>query len=159
MGKRGPMPTPTGLKLLSGNPGKRPLNLDQAPAKRALPRCPSWLSREAKAEWRRVAPELARLGLLTELDRALLASYCQTFAVWRECDRIVAAHGRTYLSPSGQVRQRPEVGIAQAEQALLRQLAAELGLTPSARARMGIATEQDEEDDPLKRVLRGDYHR
>ncbi|MFH1485105.1 MAG: phage terminase small subunit P27 family [Chloroflexota bacterium] len=157
MSKRGPMPTPTSQKLLAGNPGKRPLNLDQPQPRRGLLRCPSWLRDEAKREWRRVAPELGRLGLLTELDRSLLASYCQTLARWRQCEEILAVHGRTYWAASGQLRRRPEIGIAQADQAALRQLAAELGLTPSARGRMGITPEKDEEEDPLERALRGDY--
>ena len=38
--------------------------------------CPKQLDTEARREWRRVAPELERMGLSTTLDRAALAAYC-----------------------------------------------------------------------------------
>jgi phage terminase small subunit len=47
---------------------------------RQAPQPPSWLSREAKAEWRRVTPQLERLDLVNQEDRATLAAYCET---WR----------------------------------------------------------------------------
>ncbi len=46
-------PTPTRLKLLGGNPGKRPLNLDEPQPEPTLPEPPAHLSDEAKAEWGR----------------------------------------------------------------------------------------------------------
>ncbi len=76
MARRGPAPKPTRMKVLAGNPGKRPLNRREPQPKPGLPRCPAQLSEEAKREWKRISKELDRLGLLTVLDRAALSAYC-----------------------------------------------------------------------------------
>ena len=58
----GPPPTPTNLKLLRGNPGKRKLNTNEPDPEPAIPPCPSHLDKVAKKEWRRVSKELLALG-------------------------------------------------------------------------------------------------
>src|ERR1041384_4289249 len=93
---RGRRPTPTRLKMLTGNPGKRPLNGDEPRPDENIPECPPELGpvaraewdrlhgerappgggRGARAEWDRLVGELAALRLLTNLDRAALAAYC-----------------------------------------------------------------------------------
>ena len=50
MGRRGPPPKPTALRLLQGNPGKRRLNDAEPKPKQSLPRCPDWLPANAKIE-------------------------------------------------------------------------------------------------------------
>ena len=80
MAQRGRKPKPTALKVLEGNPGGRPLNPNEPkPAKKA-PRCPSWLEDEAKKEWKRMGKTLEQMGLLTEMDMAAFAGYCQAYA-------------------------------------------------------------------------------
>ena len=57
-------PTPTHLKLLRGNPGKRPIRPEPQPEQPPTPpEPPDFLTGYAFDEWRRVAPELHRLGL------------------------------------------------------------------------------------------------
>jgi hypothetical protein len=65
---RGRKKTPTNLVLLRGNPGKRALNKEEPKPRPVLPEPPGHLDTGAKREWRRVAPELHQLGLLTVLD-------------------------------------------------------------------------------------------
>ena len=67
MGRRGPKPTPTALKILRGNPGHRPINADEPqpkPAKSLRP--PAWLDPKAARIWRELGPRLHALGLLTD---------------------------------------------------------------------------------------------
>jgi phage terminase small subunit len=73
---RGRKPTPTRLKVLTGNPGKRPLNAAEHHPEPAVPDCPPELGPVARREWDRLVSELAPLRLLTHLDRAALAAYC-----------------------------------------------------------------------------------
>jgi phage terminase small subunit len=73
---KGRKPTPTMLKVLSGNPGKRPLNEREPAAPQGVPEPPEWLDDEAKAEWARVTVDLAAMGLLSQADRPALAAYC-----------------------------------------------------------------------------------
>lgn len=68
------------LKLITGNPGKRPLNLaDGVNPEVAVPTAPQHLTREAKKEWKRISAELVELGLISRIDRAALSLYCQAW--------------------------------------------------------------------------------
>ncbi|MEO0035368.1 MAG: hypothetical protein RLZZ501_1391, partial [Pseudomonadota bacterium] len=62
----GRRPTPTHLKLVRGNPGKRPLNEAEPTPARALPSPPAHMSDEAKVAWGRMATLLDQMGVLTE---------------------------------------------------------------------------------------------
>ena len=85
MGARGPAPKPTALKVLDGNPRHRPINRSEPRPRPVAPKCPSWLDAEAKREWRRIAPALERIGLLTEIDGTALAGcpvFCAAVHKW-----------------------------------------------------------------------------
>lgn len=150
MGARGPAPKPTALRVLEGNPGKRPLSKDEPKPKLGIPKCPGWLELEAKREWKRIAVELERVGLLTVVDGAALAGYCQAYARWRQAEEIITRDGLTFETPNGYVQQRPEVSIAQKSLSLVKGFCSEFGLTPSARARMTVSEKGDgEEESPF----------
>ncbi len=83
---KGRKPKPTALKKLAGNPGRRPLNEKEPMIREGKPRCPSHLNEPAKTEWRRIAPVLYEAGLITHIDRALLAAYCQNYGRWVEAE-------------------------------------------------------------------------
>ena len=89
MAQRGRKPKPTALKMLEGNPGGRPLNTKEPKPEKKAPRCPSWLEDEAKKEWKRMAKVLEQMGLLTEMDMAAFAGYCQAYARWKEAEEFL----------------------------------------------------------------------
>lgn len=152
MGARGPAPKPSALRVLEGNPGHRPINRSEPKPRPIAPKCPSWLDAEAKREWRRIAPALERLGLLTEIDGAALAGYCQSYARWRQCQQVLAKDGLTFKTESGYMAARPEVAIANRALIEIRAFCAQFGMTPSARARMQLyetGGDYDEEDSPF----------
>src|SRR5437660_10910772 len=116
---RGRKPKPTHLKILTDNPGKRPLNQDEPePAPGGMERPPAWLNKRAKAEWRELMRD-APPGLLTRLDRKTAALYCQTVAQIIALQAIVEEEGLTFLSEKGFVCQRPELGMLNKEKAIL----------------------------------------
>ena len=80
MATRGRKPTPTAIKELEGNPGKRPLNSNEPKPDTTAPKCPKWLEPEAKKEWKRLSIEMERIGILTKVDMAAFAAYCQAYA-------------------------------------------------------------------------------
>ena len=95
-GTRGPLPKPAVLRLLEGNPGKRALNLsDGVNPKVEVPTAPKHLGRDAKKEWNRITPLLEELGLISGLDRAALALYCD--AVGRLSEYQTAFNGKVKL--------------------------------------------------------------
>ena len=141
MGARGPKPKPTRLKVLEGNPGKRRLNRKEQKPERGIPPCPGWLCAEAKREWRRISPELHRLGLLTLVDLGVLAGYCQAWARWAEAERFIEENGSTMTLRDDKgnvkwVQAVPQVAIGVKMLEKVRQFGAELGLSPSSRTRL-----------------------
>ena len=44
----------------------------------------------AADEWRRVAPELYRLGLLSMLDTGPFAAYCVAYQHWRTAEEVLS---------------------------------------------------------------------
>ena len=59
---RGRKPKPTSLKIIQGNPGKRPIRGHEPQPPRSQPTCPAHLSPTAKAEWKRLAQSLNKIG-------------------------------------------------------------------------------------------------
>lgn len=156
MATRGRKPTPTAIKMLEGNPGRRALNKDEPkPAKKA-PRCPSWLEDEAKKEWKRMGKILEQMGLLTDMDMAAFAGYCQAFARWKEAEEFLTQHGSIVRTPNGYLQQVPQVTIAQSNLKIVLKFCEQFGLTPSARSRIaGDGAATDPEDD-MEMLLGGD---
>lgn len=109
MATRGRKPKPTALKVLEGNPGKRPLNKNEPQPEKKAPRCPSWLEPEAKKEWKRMAKTLETIGVLTQVDKAAFAGYCQAYARWKEAEEFLSKHGTIFKTPSGYIQQVPQV--------------------------------------------------
>jgi P27 family predicted phage terminase small subunit len=133
----GRRPKPTALKELTGNPGKRPLNLLQ-PRPQGLARCPAHLSAQAKSEWRRVAPELRRLGLLTTVDRAALAAYCTLWSLAVDAERQIQKLG-LILFDEARAYKNPAVNVLKDVLAQMRLFATEFGMTPSSLSRIHVA--------------------
>lgn len=47
-----------------------------------MPTCPTHLNTIAKREWKRAGKVLNNIGLMTELDMATLAEYCESYGKW-----------------------------------------------------------------------------
>ncbi len=154
MAQRGRKPKPTALKVLEGNPGKRPLNDKEPQPKKQAPRCPSWLEPEAKKERKRMAKTLETIGVLTQVDKAAFAGYCQAYARWKEAEEFLSKHGTIFKTPSGYIQQVPQVSIAQTYLKVMKDFCSEFGLTPAARTRIQVNTEKADPDDPMEELLR-----
>ena len=152
MGKRGPAPMPSNIVRMHGNPGKRPLNRYEPQPKGIAPQCPQWLSREGRKLWRRLAPELKRLGLLTIVDGPALTSLCEAYAEWRQAAAIIRKEGLTLETPTGYLQERPEVAIAHKAQMRVKAWAAEFGLTPASRSRISV-NQKEESEDPMEDLV------
>lgn len=135
---RGRKPKPTVLKLIEGNPGRRPIKGAEPKPSSDVPTCPAHLGPSAKAEWKRLARDLNRVGLLTMVDRAALAVYCQSWGRWVEAERKLQQTPPLLKTPSGYVQQSPWLTIANKERELMARYMAELGLTPSSRSRLAV---------------------
>lgn len=116
---------------------------------------------EAKKEWKRLAPSLEAMGVLTMLDLTAFEGYCQAYARWKEAEMFIAQHGSIFKTPSGYVQQVPQVSIAQQNLKIMQSLCSEFGLTPATRARIIAAGDgQDNlyKDDPMEKLLKGGWN-
>jgi P27 family predicted phage terminase small subunit len=149
----GRRPKPTLIKILSGNPGGRPLN-ECEPQPTGLPSCPKHLPKEAKKEWRRVAKELKSCGLLTAVDRAALTGYCESWARYVDASENLQKFGSVVKSPNGYPILNPYVSICNAAMKEMRAFLTEFGMTPASRSKISVkqggkADEWDELDSDL----------
>jgi P27 family predicted phage terminase small subunit len=150
---RGPPPTPTNLRILRGNPSKRPLPKNEPKPTRPeqCPEPPDALEAYAADEWRLVAGELWRLGLYTVCDKGALCAYCYSYGQWRTAAEIIkglaandsAMHG-LLVKREGAAVQNPLVGIARRAAADMVRYASEFGFTPAARARIAAGVDNQE---------------
>lgn len=140
---RGRRPKPTRMKLLTGNPGKRPMNMHEPRPEPVVPDCPAELGPVARREWDRLASELGKLKLLTQLDRAALAAYCGAYALWAEATEAIQKFGTMVKSPSGFPIQSPYVSIANRQAEIMMRIASEFGFTPASRSRISTPSEQE----------------
>ena len=154
MGRRGPPPKPSALNELHGNPGHRRRNPREPKPRWDTPRCPAWLSPEAKTVWRRVVPELRHMRVLSFVDGDAVAAYCQTFARWKAAEEFLVKHGDVYPIRDEKNRvkcmaQFPQVAISRNLLLVLKGYQQEFGLTPSARTRIEVSFLGFDPDDPL----------
>lgn len=111
-----------------------------------VPQPPSWLSKDAKAEWQRVAPILiTERRTLTLGDMAGFANYCCAVGQASEAQRIINKEGLVTQAKTG-LRKHPAVAILHDAMTQARLYAAELGLTPVSRSRPSVRDDQDDED-------------
>jgi P27 family predicted phage terminase small subunit len=143
---KGRKPTPTHLKLINGNPGKRRLNANEAKPDLARPMPPPFLNDDAKVEWGRLVDRLYEVGLMTEIDRAALAAYCQAYGRWAVAERALAKMAEADAdfgalmtkTKDGNLIQNPIVGVANRAMSDMVKYGAEFGMTPSARSRIDV---------------------
>lgn len=132
-------PKPTALKVIEGNPGKRPLTKNE-PEPETLthfPKAPERFNLEARKEWKRTGPVLFNAGLITAADLPMFEAYCQAWGNYvtaqREYDGeplVMGQRGNLVKNPCAQIaRDNLDKAIA---------LAREFGMTPSSRSRISL---------------------
>ncbi len=153
MGARGPAPKPTKLKILSGNPGKRKLNKREPKPASGSPTCPTWLSKEAKKAWKEIVPELAKIGLISVVDKIALSALCQAWAEFEISTKTLnKKNGRLFTMETGYVGQHPAVAQQRSAWQAIKMFCALFGLDPSSRSRLSLP-EKPAEPTALEKFL------
>lgn len=107
------------------------------------PAPPAFLSRDGKAHWRELSPELHRLGLLTVVDVNALAMLCATWARIRRIERALDAEGQVIVGVKGKPVRHPLGPELHQQQAHYLKLLTEFGLTPASRGRVSFKGSTD----------------
>lgn len=161
MGKRGPAPKPTSLKVLHGADERRVNRNEPKPAPgKVAP--PSWLAAAARRVWRQYAPDLVRTGVLTAWDCETFGCWCDAAVRRREAAAQVAELGAVVEQPildrdgrpSGNHRlvKNPWLAALNDADAQLQRYGARFGLTPSDRAQLSVG---EARRDPGEDLLSG----
>jgi len=141
---RGPPPKPTKLKILAGNPGKRPLNDREPIPAVGRPPCPDVLTGPAREHWDYVTAELEAMGLLARADLGDIACLCEAWADFQKATRAVNREGMVIKPKSGRRYANPAHGQKVTAMNKIREFSAALGLDPSSRSRLQVAPKTSE---------------
>ena len=129
---RGRKPKSLELKILQGNPGRRPLPSPGGPFVEGIPEKPPHLDEDASEEWDRLTTAL--VGILSPASRGTLLCACDAYSQLTASNRVLKEHGSTYttISESGStlIRQRPEVRMREAARRSYQLALSELGAAP-----------------------------
>jgi len=144
--KRGPKAKPTKLKVLEGNPGRRPLpKKEPTPSKAKSVAAPAELDAEGKKAWRRVVRQLKAMGLYTEIDRDALMLYSDSYSLWLKASRRLRKDGILTKGALGAPKLHPAVLVADKAFQRMKAMISAFGMTPADR--VGLAGEEKEEVD------------
>ncbi len=151
---RGRKRKPTRMKVLAGNPGRRPIN-EREPQPfllPSLPEPPKHLSREGRKEWIRVGRFLLRTRVLTEADLTALSAYATVYGRWMAAESEIKRKGILVPPTPGSKSkvQNPMLAVANKAFQQMSQLLSEFGLTPTSRTRIIAAPASDDYDEQQK---------
>ncbi|ESX86901.1 terminase [Mesorhizobium sp. LSHC412B00] len=119
---------------------KPALSHDRDPLTKAPPP-PRYFSAFAKAEWARVMPRLIDDRIITKADLGGVEDFCLARGLVREIDAVMR-------DDSGTI----DLKLVRAQDKAMqtaRQLAAEYGLSPTSRTRVGGRDDEDGDTNPL----------
>jgi len=143
----GRRPTPTALKILRGNPGKRPLNQDE-PQPPKGPVVKPELSAGADRVWDALAPVCEAMGTLTAADVRVFATLCELQATFIAAVKEKNAEGfspflvTTMVDSAGNehmnVKEHPAIKLERNTAAAMRPYYEKFGLEPVGRARIHV---------------------
>jgi P27 family predicted phage terminase small subunit len=137
---KGRKPKPTHLKLITGNPGKRPLNDAEPIPVGELTDPPAWMTDSQKEGWR-YAIDHAPKGLLKKLDRSVLAVWVVAEDLHRQASEFIGKKGLAGLlarTSNDTLIQGPMVGILNKQAQVMLKAAEQLGFTPASRSRISV---------------------
>lgn len=135
MGKRGPAPRPTALRLLQGDRSDRINRNEPVPAP-TTPTPPDYLDADARAVWDELAVDhFAKVGV-THWDSIALGVYCTSVVLHRRAAATINQTGvllRNRGDHGDALVKHPALQIVRDQAAIIRAFGAEFGLTPSSR--------------------------
>jgi P27 family predicted phage terminase small subunit len=148
---RGRKPKPSHLKLVTGNPGKRPINQREPEPPRSRPSAPAHISVKAREYWGFVVGELDRMGVVTSIDALAIEMLCEAYADYQEASQTIIEFGSKYyetVNATGGImyRSHPAVAVRVDADRRIKGWCAEFGMTAAARTRIQTGGKQKEHD-------------
>lgn len=148
MGKRGPAPKPTNLRLLEGA-RTRDVNQHEPIARTGEIEPPADMSDDVRSIFEYVVAELEHMGIASPADRDSIVCYCEAVDKHRKASAVLARSAILIKGLHGNMVRNPALIVQRDAAQVIRQFAQEFGLTPSARARIDNERRDDESDNPF----------
>ena len=146
----GRRPKPTEIKLLQGTQRSDRINRQEPDLKSEIPSCPTHIQGESRQEWKRITKELGAIGILTRVDRAAIAAYCDAYGRWTKALMKLNEEGLLVKAPSGYPILNPCLSIINSALDQMRKFLTEFGMTPSSRTRINVAKKNEDKDDAAR---------
>lgn len=154
MGRRGPAPMPTPLKILRGETRPSRLNHNEPRPAANLPLVPSDLPDVVQAVWRRVLKEFGHTLVIRAADADVLRLYCDAVVRYDESSRLLSQSGPLIRGArAGELIKNPLHQIVRDNATLVRALAGDLGLSPASRVGLTNGSGKSAEGTPLEALL------
>lgn len=119
---------------------------------------PSWLEKDAKAEYKRIVPLLMKLPIAS-LDMASVVMYCDYYSKYKRSSIAVEEEGRTIIeySSTGSEKRKvnPEFTAMSDAARMVRSLSSGLGMTIDSRMRI-VVPKKEEIRDPFADMMNDD---
>ena len=171
MGVRGTLPTPTKIRILNGNPSRRPLPANEPQYAPGVPDRPKGMSADARKQWNRLVGEMANSGVLRRVDGGALGMLCEDLAMLDTLRQGLAAQAREITKKAKEKKQQISgnalTALSRTSEgrrtfSTIRELTAqiiiqrrEFGLTPSSSTRVQASGPGAQFLDPLEQALCG----
>jgi P27 family predicted phage terminase small subunit len=144
------------LKLLRGNPGRRPINKKEPKGGNPLGRAPKELSDRQQEIWN-TAIERAPLGVLCEIDASIFATWVAAVDTFEKARKSVMEHGLLIRESNGEGRPprlvpNPNLAIQTRQADLIRATVSLLGFAPVSR--VSLTTELDDSENIFAQLAR-----
>jgi P27 family predicted phage terminase small subunit len=125
----------------------------------ALLKCPSYISLEAKKEWKRIMKLYRKMeaDILSDLDIMALVMYCEATAIYKEAQSTWTKYGKVVAAnPEAQRILDKTFVMMEKQTRIVSQLSEQLCLTPVGRARMGMSAANHKGPSELEKLLDDD---
>lgn len=142
-------PVPTSLKLVRGNPGKRPINAAEPIPPKADMAPPPGLEGVALEKWNEMTALFSAMGVFTQADRHPLQRYCLMWEQWQQLEKHCREHGSTQLTSTGYSQITAEATLAKSLRKELLEIERQFGMTPAARSSMKVSAGASAPQNPL----------
>jgi len=138
-------PKPKQLYNPASDPAnKRELTPDEKLKASSL-RPPYEITKEQRKYWKRYAPELAKLHVITESDKAALLLLCRASVMYDQAAADIERYGTLTNSDKGALVRNPSLLTMEKAQIQVMTLLKQFGMTPATRHNVSTVAADDDE--------------
>lgn len=115
-------------------------------------------SKEEKEIYKYLVTELKASGILNNLDIPILVQTVDSIIKMQKSKKAINRYGIIKQKSDGSLQKNPAINVYKDYQQIFYQCCLQLGLSPSARAKLSVINVQNKQlsEDPLIKALKGD---